>query len=184
MCCSTIGLETKPPHSSAMDVKQFGVWRQTWHMSEYTRVLYCLTITSWYCTTLYSTWFSPVVITPAVFFCVLLVLHMCGNQIICYMTWLAIAPLGNPGERFASHDDIFDCRGSKRSGRLYFCSGPYLILPTIEWQIQHLCQHDLMFIISRYRACACTHNLMTRVYVNIYLALICFLIRPSFPKLG
>ena len=37
------------------------------------------------------------------------------------------------GERFASHDDIFDCRGSKRSGRLYFCSGPYLILPTIEW---------------------------------------------------
>ena len=44
----------------------------------------------------------------------------------------------NSGERFASHDDIFDCRGSKRSGRLY-----------CEWQIQHLCQHDFIFRISR-----------------------------------
>ena len=81
------------------------------------------------------------------------------------------------GERFASHDDIFNCRGSKRSGRLYFCSGPYLILPTIEWQIQQLCQHDFIFRISRYRACACTHNLMTCANINIYLALICFRIR-------
>ena len=53
------------------------------------------------------------------------------------------------GERLASHDNIFYCRGSKHFGRLYFCSGPYLILPTIEWQIQQLCQHDFIFRISR-----------------------------------
>ena len=64
--------------------------------------------------------------------------HLIASHII-------IMIMCSSGERFASHDDIFDCRGSKRSGRLYLCSGPYLILPTIEWQIQHLCQHDFIF---------------------------------------
>ena len=67
-------------------------------------------------------------------------------------------------KRFASHDDIFDCRGSKRSGRLYFCSGPYLIVPTIEWQIQQLSGYAnmILYLQSVDRGLALAHKWLHR----------------------
>ena len=53
--------------------------------------------------------------------------------------------------------------------RLYFCSGPYLILPTIEWQIKYSYANMILgkhWLTDKLRA-VCQYNYVQRIYLYL-----------------